>query len=513
MAEYPLTFKKDTPIWKLYQELKRGGVQDETLDMGYPDTDYVHQKRTQIQAVDHVIQEPEVLNYALDRYEKYQQVIQETTGYVVPWSLDDLDPKTKSDELIRQRATHAIQAFRDILTSKGLSAETDRYQELMGLSLYAFAMAGKQFGISKASIPEDLKVELVKEGLEKVVTYLESKGGIGFALVTQDCAVEATALEALEKGCGWCTEGSSILYPLFRMAGLKANFMFGKAKPDIAIRLKNIPKLGGRLLHVSVALFLDKRVRYFDMALKRSDGALAYSQLLQWWIEWSNRDFMSAHYSNLGADYGDKKEWDLAINKLKAGIALDPHHADTYYNLGVIYARKGELDKAIEVCEQAIEIDSELMQAHDVLGLFYTKKGNVLLKSGEKEVALRFYEMALKELKIAVVLGSSSSDVISFVKDKIEGLKIGKIEEVEEKPVTLSGAEEAYNEGEEFYKQDKLAEALKSYKKAAELDPKFTKAWMGIWQTYRAMNDKKNAKLACEQYSRVAGDDSLDCER
>lgn len=41
---YILTFKKDSPTWNLYQELKRDGVKDPDMDQGYLKANYKNKK-------------------------------------------------------------------------------------------------------------------------------------------------------------------------------------------------------------------------------------------------------------------------------------------------------------------------------------------------------------------------------------------------------------------------------------------------------------------------------------
>ena len=172
MSDYAVTIPQDSPVFKLYQKLKADGVKDADLDTGYPATDYVKKTRT-ITRKDHKVDATEVLNYALEHYERFQLALKETTGYDVPWSLDDLDPATHFDAGLREQVDHAIAAFRKVLADKGLETGSSRYNELLAVSLYAFALGGiprLEGGYAAVFISPDVSQVLKKNGLSQVMT-------------------------------------------------------------------------------------------------------------------------------------------------------------------------------------------------------------------------------------------------------------------------------------------------------------------------------------------------------
>ncbi|MEE8637492.1 MAG: hypothetical protein V3T21_00445, partial [Candidatus Margulisiibacteriota bacterium] len=267
MPTYTVTFEKESPTWNLYQGLKKDGVKDSDLDQGYPKTDYVNKKRTTIGKNDRKIQKEEVLDYALERHERYRLAIKGTMGDVIPWGLDDLDPKTDFDHDLREKISAAITYFEEKITQAGHKKDKDRFKELLAVSLYTFAMASKK-NKSMIRFPKNVMDELTKAGLKDIISYIGKEGGLGLIDFKSDCELEATALEALKNNCSECTEMSKILYALFNMAGLKAKFIYGLPKPEF---YKKFQKDIGEL-HVSLALKSNEKIRIFDCALELSDA-------------------------------------------------------------------------------------------------------------------------------------------------------------------------------------------------------------------------------------------------
>jgi tetratricopeptide (TPR) repeat protein len=392
MADYSISFEKGSSIWKLYQELKKNGVKDSDLDKGYPETDYVKRERKVVHQADHKIQPEEVLDYALERYSKYQLAIKETTGYDVPWSLDDLDPRTSFDEEIRQRVNQTIAACKQILASKGLKKGTDKFNESLGLSLYAFVLSTvrKNGDIIEFVLPKSVRAELASRDLNEMISYLSENMGLGLTLIRKDCSFESSALEALKNNCGNCTEKSSILYTIFQMAGLDAKFTH--VLPSYDFLQKNRIDLGS--LHTSISLKIGHSQRIFDINLAQSNAERFYMENnFIWWFPETTREFLAAHHTNLGLSYISLNGLDLAIIELKKAIAIDPGFAPAHSSLGVAYYKKRSSDLAIAEHKESIRIDPASYIYHNNLAAAYNQKGNADLAFAEAKKALAVYPL------------------------------------------------------------------------------------------------------------------------
>ncbi len=381
MSNFTVTFQQGTPIWNLYQRLKKAGVKDEDLNMGYLKTDYVEKKRETVGKDDYKIQEEEVWKFVLERnkYGSWSTDIKETTGEEIVWTLENVEIKTKIKS--------AIAEFKRILGYKGYKEGADAYNELLGVSLYAFVMATNRRGILLAKVPEDAKKELKVADLGDIENYIEKNGGLALIEIQNDCEIEATALEALKNSCGWCTEETKILYAVFKMAELWVEPVYGLPKYEA---MKNLPIKSQT--HISIALVLSGKKRYFDPALKMADAEQFYKRYFNFWHNITNREFLAIHHGNLGVSYLSKKQFDLAEKEFTKAIQIDSDCFEAHNNLGVVYLMTGRRDSAKEEFVKAIQINPDCAEGHNNLGRI-----NILQEE---------YDSAAIELKKAVQLYS-----------------------------------------------------------------------------------------------------------
>ncbi|NQU16699.1 MAG: tetratricopeptide repeat protein [Candidatus Saganbacteria bacterium] len=426
MSDYTVTFKPQSNIWKLYQKLKKSGVKDHDLDRGYPRTDYVKKKRYIIKRGDRKIQKQEVLNYALENHEKYQRAIKETTGYVVPWSLDDLDPKTTFDSRIRAKVDKTIAIFKVEIKKAGYKDGTDKYKELLAVSLFAYVMVSKKHSLlQNIAIPNHIKNELRGAGLEAIVWYLMRFGGLGRKGIKNDCELEATALEALKKRCGLCSETSSIVYAAFKRAKLRVGFLYGVFSQAGRKKMNPEPQAG---MHLSIKLFINKKIRYFESTIEYDASKYKletiYKGVFDLWFQVSNREFLAMYYLSLAVEYSKKGELDLAIAAFKRGINIYPNFAAVYYDLGIYYVNKGRLDLAYPAFLRVIKINPNYAKAFYQLGKTYAAIALILEKAGNKVKALKVNQKALVLIKKAKKLGESGLELLlSTLQDRIKALE------------------------------------------------------------------------------------------
>lgn len=67
-------------------------------------------------------------------------------------------------------------------------------------------------------------------------------------------------------------------------------------------------------------------------------------------------------HNNLGFIYGQKSEWENAINHLQTATEIKPDYATALSNLGQIYFSIGEQTKGIELLEKAVQMDDQDVQ-------------------------------------------------------------------------------------------------------------------------------------------------------
>lgn len=79
-------------------------------------------------------------------------------------------------------------------------------------------------------------------------------------------------------------------------------------------------------------------------------------------------------YYKRGVAYGEKREFDLAIEDFNKVIALNSDSAETYYNRGFAYNSKGAIDRAIVDYNTAIQLNPNYALAYYNRGNAYYEK-------------------------------------------------------------------------------------------------------------------------------------------
>ena len=406
--ERPTDAAKVPPTWALYRTLALSGATDAELDRGYYRTDYINRKRSRVRAGDGMIEKKEVLEYALENYQKYRDAIRADLDMEVPWMLDDLNPETSFDALLRNKVGRTLRAIDRRLAAAGYRRGDGRYDELTAVSLYAFALASARGTRPAAAIPRKVAIELGEARLDGVLSFVQEEGGLGRADVREDCRLESNALKALEMRCGRCSEDSKILYALFRMAGLDAHFVYGR----IDYQSLEDPDLAPGFLHFSVTLRAPGgRRRIFDLANRNSSAEPLYERELGWWFVGTNREILSLHYAglciqhvkisepdnaivacekalqldpdsfvaltNLGAAYAKKRFYWQASQLYRRALAIEPGSAEAHYDLGGVYYAAGEERRALQSLDRALELYPDFADAHNALGAIYLERGEL----------------------------------------------------------------------------------------------------------------------------------------
>ena len=160
-------------------------------------------------------------------------------------------------------------------------------------------------------------------------------------------------------------------------------------------------------------------------------------------------------YNNLGIDYGEKGEYDLAIKDFTKAIELKPDYAIAYNNRGAVYRSKGEHDLAIEDCNEAIRLKHDYAEPYSNRGAAYRNKGD--------------YDRAIKDYDMAIRLKHD------FV-------------------------EAYYNRGLAYHEKREFDLAIKDYNKAIELNPELFHPYYNRGNVYL---QKGGFDLAIEDYSKA----------
>ena len=77
----------------------------------------------------------------------------------------------------------------------------------------------------------------------------------------------------------------------------------------------------------------------------------------------------------LGAFHIDAGRYDMAVDVLEQGIAINPDSADIHYELGIAWDRKGNREKTVEQMKAVIELDPEHADGLNYLGYTWAEAG------------------------------------------------------------------------------------------------------------------------------------------
>jgi predicted O-linked N-acetylglucosamine transferase (SPINDLY family) len=163
------------------------------------------------------------------------------------------------------------------------------------------------------------------------------------------------------------------------------------------------------------------------------------------------KDYLSHNY--LGQVYYKMKNYDEAINNFNISIKLNNNVHVTYVNRGSIFEDLEEFEKAIEDYKKAIEINPKAYQAYNNIGNIYTKIGK--------------FDESIKNLQIATL----SNEFLPF-----------------------------YNLGCLFNRLNKNEEAIKSFDKSIELNPRHISSYRN--RAYTNLRFKKFI-LAISDYKKI----------
>ncbi|HEV8336963.1 MAG TPA: tetratricopeptide repeat protein [Candidatus Polarisedimenticolia bacterium] len=166
-----------------------------------------------------------------------------------------------------------------------------------------------------------------------------------------------------------------------------------------------------------------------------------------------------AHFY-LGIAHAQMGRDEEAIKEFQAEIPISPDQDSTYSNLASIYEKQGKLDDALENYKKAAEINPKRPEIHASMAAIYEKKGNQALAEAEYKA-------------LADVDPANAS-------------------------VTW------YNIGAIAKNNDKNPDAVRAFKKAVELDPKYAQAHRELGYALVQQGDFNGAVEHFKKYIELA---------
>jgi len=139
--------------------------------------------------------------------------------------------------------------------------------------------------------------------------------------------------------------------------------------------------------------------------------------------------------------------------------SLDPRNMVYKSNIGAVFFEKGEYDRAIESCLKALEVGNENHADYKLKARALQRIGNCYSKLGDYENAIEYFRKSMVEEN-----NRTTHDLLKKAESEYEEKKRSDYIDPE-----LSN--QARLEGNEFFKQHKFPEAVKSYSEAIKRNP------------------------------------------
>lgn len=165
----------------------------------------------------------------------------------------------------------------------------------------------------------------------------------------------------------------------------------------------------------------------------------------------------ATRYLRLAYVQFERGQTSQALDSAHEAVKRDPKSAEAHYFLGVIHASQSEFPQAVTELKEALVCDPHYTDAHNSLGVAY--------------VELKDYDKAMKEFQ------ASLADRTYRTPEKVH-----------------------LNMGNMYVSQGVMSEAVRSFQRALEINPKYLLAYLGLGDAYKRMG---KSDLAAQQFRKV----------
>lgn len=211
----------------------------------------------------------------------------------------------------------------------------------------------------------------------------------------------------------------------------------------------------------------------------------------------SNKERAQKLFADALAEFAHGSE-DETIKILRMVLEADPHFTDAYESLGVILARQEQLDEAIALMHKLQELDPESIMAHSNLSLFYMQQGDKEKAEEEKAIA-----MSIRMSKIAKeVVAKQQAEAGKEQQQKEAKERMSMFEQV--LAIDKNDLLANYALGNVYVELEDFEKAIPYLKKALEVKPTHTVAYLALGKAYENLQRHKDAQSIYEQGIEVA---------
>lgn len=167
-----------------------------------------------------------------------------------------------------------------------------------------------------------------------------------------------------------------------------------------------------------------------------------------------------------------KRDFETAHAHYDKAIEIDPKNITFYLNKTAVFFEEGKFEECLDLCNKAVEIGRVNRASFQQISKAYARIGNVHFKQKKYEEAIESYQQSLSEHK--------ADDVSKKLRQAKKLLE----EEKKKEYIDPEKAEIARQEGNEFFKQGKYPEAVKSYTEAIKRNPEDARVYSNRAASY-----------------------------
>jgi stress-induced-phosphoprotein 1 len=162
---------------------------------------------------------------------------------------------------------------------------------------------------------------------------------------------------------------------------------------------------------------------------------------------------------NKGNDAYKNKNFDLAIDFYNQAMEKDPNNVLYLLNRAAVYLEQSKIEECVNDCRKAIEDGRKLHVDYTIVAKALVRIGNAYSKAKDYGKAVEAYQQALTEHRTPETLNLLKK----AEKSKEEFDRLSYLDPVK--------SQEAKEQGNQFFKESKIPEAIKAYTEAIKRNP------------------------------------------
>jgi len=259
---------------------------------------------------------------------------------------------------------------------------------------------------------------------------------------------------------------------------------------DIAMEYYKRGKLdeAEKLFKAIIPLKPDSPTIYYNLGLisfKKREYRKAIENFKRCIEKARNGEMMIDAYLNSALCYMKLNKLKKAEEQLISALELNPDDPGVRYNLGLVYLREGEPEKALDEFKRSLASEEFQTDARIGMGLCYARMNQrekaveqFRLVAGSKDDGQIWYNIGVLEFD----MGRYNQAKEAFNRAMEKGypkMKISRFLWAMER-MKRRNARIAYNEGVKLQREARYREAVKSFRKAVELDPNLAEAYLNM---------------------------------